>query len=213
MPMYGFTPEKIEYSMKKSRRFGAAVNIGALIEDFLRKQEKGGGPTVAVSVVIDAVQTSNLRSERGFVLNDVWNEPTKAENLTSSESILAKWPAVYMRSSSHLSNKRALANPMVSPGSGILGGIRRSSSKHIRQRRTSRSHEDDPSSTKTTSSNMMKSWSTDNSPPMTPVSPTRSAPSSRSIGRATRPRRRKRLWPGTGSTRDDLQAEAPRTAT
>jgi hypothetical protein len=64
--------------------------------EFLRRQERGGGPATAVALVLDAVRTNNLHVERGVQLSG-----TPDDNADPSD-ITVCWPAIYMRSTMHL---------------------------------------------------------------------------------------------------------------
>ena len=82
----------------------------ARIWQFLRQQEKLGGPATAVAVVLDAVGTQNLHVERGFVLGNGNTSnstvtPKSSSGLTTDARII--WPAVYLRNSLFLSSDRS----------------------------------------------------------------------------------------------------------
>ena len=82
----------------------------AQIWQFLRQQEKLGGPATAVAVVLDAVGTQNLHVERGFVLGNGNTSnstvtPKSSSGLTTDARII--WPAVYLRNSLFLSSDRS----------------------------------------------------------------------------------------------------------
>lgn len=151
-PLYGFQNTSLATSKHFSERLGPSQDLEQMVLEFLRRQEKAGSPTIAVSVVIDAVKTSNLHIERGYTVVDSSNTVDSTQ-IKEAEAARLEWPAVYMRTTTH----RALS---INPG-GLLGGMRRSASR--KDRVTSRSHEDD-SITSTPSSKILHSWSVDGSP-------------------------------------------------
>jgi hypothetical protein len=152
-PLYGFN-ESLENPLPD--RLGPAQDLEQQIVEFLRKQEKAGGPAIAVSVVLDAVHTCNLRVERGFTLQ----EQTSTSPLTESEVVSLEWPAVYMRTTTH---HGLTASQSVS--GGILGGMRRS--KGSSNRVTSQPIDGDATlkPTRSTSTSILRSWSADTSSP------------------------------------------------
>jgi hypothetical protein len=85
------------------------------ILDFLHRQEKGGAPTTAVAIVLDAGRTGNEHVERGFQLKNV----DKKEEVDSGR---LSWPAIYLRSTIHLSAASSAANTSGHTSSGILHG-------------------------------------------------------------------------------------------
>ena len=60
--MYGF-----DNSEGRSSRLKCELN--AVVMDFLKRQERLGGPPTAVAIVLDAIGTSNLSPDRGFRLS------------------------------------------------------------------------------------------------------------------------------------------------
>ena len=126
----------------------------ASVTDFLRRQEKLGGPPTAVALVLDAMGASNLHAERGFRLAATNAPPTPtsttaptappADDLISSSSggsgsspeakldgshgdnaLGVQWPAVYLRSTLHLSTSSTTnsSSARASPrSSGLLRG-------------------------------------------------------------------------------------------
>ena len=73
--------------------------------DFLRRQEKGGGPSTAVAVVLDAARTNNLHFERGMQFTTpVVNEEDQKREL---QDLRLCWPAVYVRSTLYLGSMTA----------------------------------------------------------------------------------------------------------
>jgi hypothetical protein len=154
--------------------------------DFLRKHESKGGPSMAICIVIDAVATSNLNFERGFVVQTKpsFESSSTTQQFTPKELERKEWQAVYMRSTVHYN---AIASPMSrspSPGSGSISSImRRSKGSSFRKSHNSRQSigEDDfarsfasimrPSSQETTSSGMSSCMNVMEYPPATgPVS-------------------------------------------
>lgn len=74
------------------------------ISDFLRRQEKLGGPPTAVAVVLDAAAASNLHLERGFRFAPAETDSKKTEDAR------VLWPAVYLRSTLHLASSSLLSS-------------------------------------------------------------------------------------------------------
>lgn len=154
-PLYGFNESLMENP--PPHRLGPAQDLDLQIVEFLRKQEKAGGPAIAVSVVLDAVHTCNLRVERGFTLQ----EQTSTSPLKESEVVSLEWPAVYMRTTTH----HGLTASQSASG-GILGGMRRSKGSATRVGNQSTEGDSTLKPTRSTSSSILRSWSTDTSSPM-----------------------------------------------
>lgn len=93
-PLYGFEP----VHPPPSTTSPFAKNWEAKVTEFLRKQEKGGGPPTAVAVVLDALGADNLHVERGYQGRREEAKEVDARELP--ERVL--WPAVYLRSTLHL---------------------------------------------------------------------------------------------------------------
>ena len=89
-PLYGFDP--VPAPSSPFQDWEAKVN------EFLRKQDKAGGPPTAVAVVLDALGATNLHLERGFQMER--EEVKDVETAELPERTL--WPAVYMRSTLHM---------------------------------------------------------------------------------------------------------------
>ena len=83
-PLYGIQPN--QYISNSSNE------MEGMVVDFLRRQDRLGGPPTAVALVLDAVATSNMYPERGFRLNS--DHDDKGD--TDDPRIL--WPAIYLRS-------------------------------------------------------------------------------------------------------------------
>lgn len=155
-PMYGFQ-DGSEPSTSVPLPLGATQDLESMVLEFLRRQEKAGGPSMAVSVVLDAGRTSNLSIERGCT---VFETPAlEIAQMEDSEAARLQWPAVYMRTTAHHGALTAAAVP-----GGLLGGIRRSSSRKDRVGRPgSRSHEDEGNN-HAQGSHILRSWSNDVAP-------------------------------------------------
>lgn len=99
----------------KGKRVSADLN--GMVVDFLRRQDKAGGPPTVVAVVIDAVTLNNLHIEHGVQLTRS-NLETEAE---AEEDPRTRWPAVYMRSTTHLSSQsqRTMATSESSSSSNL----------------------------------------------------------------------------------------------
>ena len=89
---YGFDTSLLQKTTNET----SANDCNRLVKDFLRRQEKLGGPSMAVALVLDAVSTSNVHVERGFRL-------VVAEREDSSDARVT-WPAIYLRCSRQVSN-------------------------------------------------------------------------------------------------------------
>ena len=63
--------------------------------DFLFRQDKLGGPPMAIGIVLDSISTSNWHVERGFSVESD-SESKK------SDDVRMVWPAIYLRSTMHL---------------------------------------------------------------------------------------------------------------
>jgi hypothetical protein len=168
-PLYGFNRNLIRDTSAEqdARRLGADRDFESDVLDFLQRQEKAGSPAIAVSVVLDAVVTANLRVERGFALaqtspTSTPSSPTIGEGTNPSELVMDHWPSVYMRTTMHHGVSASTS------GGGILGGMRRTahrSNDHKLGLAGSKSHEEAPSQkTRTASSNILRSWSNEASP-------------------------------------------------
>jgi hypothetical protein len=147
--------------------------------DFLHCQEKAGDLTIAVSDVLDAVTTSNLRIERGFTV--VENPTVYTAQMKEGEAARFQWPAVYMRSTLQglattptsslpghlLGNMRQSSSCKAGAGPGhLLGNMRQSFSCKAGAGRPGSQLQDveesySSSTQQTHSSSILHSWSTD----------------------------------------------------
>ena len=148
-PFYGFDVAALwERGDSKKKR---TEDWNTVVAEFLRRQERLGGPPTAVALILDAVGTSNLHSERGFRLASATSPtitatraaPNMKNNTSSGNRFEGKqqqrqeepspddnawgvqWPAVYLRSTLHLSTSSSSGNSNVraSPrSSGLLRG-------------------------------------------------------------------------------------------
>jgi len=140
----------------------------------LHKYEKIGA--ISVAVIIDAVQTSSLRPEGGFSLEDkgIVDNPSDPE-----ATMRQRFPAVFMRTRSSMhahplpDPPLSVAKPPVSPTSsspkGLLGFPKENSWKDRLNRRSfSRQNDVTPPSSpmpsSPTSRKILKSWSNDEGP-------------------------------------------------
>lgn len=108
-PIYGFDSLAL-----KTKTY--AKDWDETILEFLRKQDKAGGPPTAVALVLDAIATNNRHVERGFQL-------TLTKELPEDEEPLRViWPAIYLRSSVHLAaaTTQRMSLSGVPHGSGLL---------------------------------------------------------------------------------------------
>lgn len=108
-PLYGFDPTP-------NRPPPPFFNWEDKVTEFLKKQEKAGGPPTAVAVILDALGADNLHVERGFQLG---RKDSDCGELP--ERVL--WPAVYLRSTTYLDR--------VSPQQVPHHGSRGSSAKFL----------------------------------------------------------------------------------
>ena len=161
-PLYGFDQISIQETASKeeSHRLGPTEDLEEYVLRFLQQQDKAGGPAIAVSVVLDAVSTSNVRVERGYTLTEIAPVVESAVGMNQQEAALSHWPAIYMRTTMHHGFST------LSSGGGILRGMRRTAGrKEARVGRVgSRSHEDDPASSMRQPNIILRSWSNDASP-------------------------------------------------
>lgn len=70
-------------------------DFDSIVVDFLHRQNKLGGPSMAIGILLDAMSTSNLHVERGFSVS-VNTETSKSDDVRTT------WPAIYLRSTMHL---------------------------------------------------------------------------------------------------------------
>ena len=76
-------------------------DLDTFILDFLKRQERLGGPPTAVALVLDATGTSNLHPERGFCLHVGFEEENDVVVGESKSKHRILWPAIYLRSTQH----------------------------------------------------------------------------------------------------------------
>jgi hypothetical protein len=108
-PLYGFS-----FDNKWSDQHPHLPDWNVLVDDFLRRQERIGGPHTAVAIVLDAQSTQNIHFEQGFHLSDY----SINQNMTDLRVL---WPAIYMRSTMHLSpTSTRTAKSSLPAGSGLL---------------------------------------------------------------------------------------------
>lgn len=122
-PLYGFDSGAAlrDTDENKDARIGGAKNfMDDLVLDFIQTQQKLGTSAVAVTVVLDAVRTSNFRMERGFTVVD---SSVDESQLSDLETTRLQWPAVYMRTTKH--------HGVTQAGGGLLGVKRRTSNRKL----------------------------------------------------------------------------------
>ncbi|CAJ1959167.1 unnamed protein product [Cylindrotheca closterium] len=116
-PLYGFQNASFVDSENaaNSRMGGSPHALEHKVLEFLHKQQKSGTADVAVTIVHDAVQTSNLHMERGFTLMESEDassstvtttaaeekDESSSSKYTELETSRLHWPAVYIRSTKH----------------------------------------------------------------------------------------------------------------
>lgn len=111
--LYGFDTTRLWKDNKKSM-LRPEPNHNEAIGAFLRKQAKLGGPPTAVVLVLDGVGTNNCRVELGCHFSNDKN-PERLEKM----NIQSLWPAMYVRSTLHLSASSA-SSSVLSPQSNLL---------------------------------------------------------------------------------------------
>jgi hypothetical protein len=90
-----------------------AYDCDGIVKKFLLRQEKLGGPSMAVALVLDAVATSNVHVERGVRLS------TSVDGDGPTLVARMAWPAIYLRSTRHASSIPP-PPPSASSGSGLF---------------------------------------------------------------------------------------------
>lgn len=130
--LYGFQKSQFEPSQQPGARLGVAEDLVGTVEEFLSLEDKAGQP-LAIAVVIDAVNTSNLNMERGLAVSG----PTNSQATITDNGNLSfyDWPAVFFRSNqqqpasvstSRNTSPQSLAKaPGGGGASGLLGMRRR----------------------------------------------------------------------------------------
>lgn len=121
-PLYGFQNAVfVDTDNTNTARIGGSPHaLENKVFDFLHKQQKSGTADVAVTIVHDAVQTSNINMERGFTLLESSNENDESK-YTEVETTRLQWPAVYMRTTKYHGEAQV--------GVSLLGGKRRAGSR------------------------------------------------------------------------------------
>lgn len=112
-PLYGFDALPL-----------STTKYDAAVLDFLRRQENKGGPSMAISLVLNALETDNLQFGRGVVLVDRYDSHVE---LTPMERERQEWQAVYMRTTVHHGSTLTTSPLSRSPshGSGSISSIMR----------------------------------------------------------------------------------------
>jgi hypothetical protein len=149
-PLYGFQALTPDCLPRGENYLGSSEDLESQVLDFLRRQDKAGGPSMAVSVVLDASALKLKKVERGLALNETTVNSTKQ---TDSDVVVSQWPAVYMRTTVH---------PSGSTHGSILDNMRRNTSRTDRSSMLgSRSHMDKSSCSNDGSSSTLRPWSND----------------------------------------------------
>lgn len=115
-PLYGFDPAFLNKNKEP------ASDLEERMLDFLRRQEKLGGPATAICLVLDAATTNVEMIEQGYRVAGSRSLDNSDSNDTY-HALQRQWPAIYARSTINLS---AATNALVSTaahssGSGIRG--------------------------------------------------------------------------------------------
>lgn len=111
--LYGFDTRSV---LQNSNALMSGSNDwNSHVMEFLRRQEKGGGPTTAVAIVLDAVQTQNLLLEQGLQLQNGSLEEKKQELQSDPRRC---WPAIYLRSTLHIGSPAPRSAPRTDRDSG-----------------------------------------------------------------------------------------------
>lgn len=119
-PLYGFDTMHLWADSSVQ-----ADHYDSLVLDFLRKHESKGGPSMAVCIVIDAVNTGDLNFGRGFVVCKP-SESSTAQ-LSRVERERKEWQPAYMRSTVHYNTSASPLTRSPSHGSGSISTIMRRS--------------------------------------------------------------------------------------
>lgn len=126
-PRYGFDKGLLlESAWKQKDRLGGSFDFESAVLDLLRRHEKAGGFAMAVAIVLNAAETSNLHIERGYSVDD--DIRTSLNNVTQFEADRLEWPPVFMRTTIHLGAAMGALGRSPSGSGGVFGNIRRSGS-------------------------------------------------------------------------------------
>lgn len=136
-PLYGFDCANLATS-NQSGAWGVLHDYESIVLDFLRRQEKHGGTAMAISIVVDAVRTSNEHFERGVILDR--SETKDEEPLEDTERARREWKAVYMRSTLH---SVLSSTPLSRSPSTASSGLFRLSTSSFRASSSKREMSDD----------------------------------------------------------------------
>lgn len=91
-----------------------ANDFDSIVKDFLIRQERLGGPSMAVALVLDAVATSNIHVERGVRI------ATSMGGVDTKVDARVAWPAIYLRSTRHVTSIPPPPPPTSTSGSGLF---------------------------------------------------------------------------------------------
>jgi hypothetical protein len=114
--LYGFDTSLLS-AMNNSNASMAEANANdcdGIVKKFLLRQKKLGGPSIAVALVLDSVATSNVHIERGFRF------ATSMDGDGTAVDARVAWPAIYLRSTRHVSNISPPPPPNAPSGSGLF---------------------------------------------------------------------------------------------
>ncbi|GKY97086.1 hypothetical protein MPSEU_000667100 [Mayamaea pseudoterrestris] len=109
-PVHGFNVRQLMHSL--SSKANMANDWNGEVMEFLRRQERGGGPATAVAIVLDAVRTDNVHFERGMQ----FNPPAIGDE--ERQDVRLCWPAVYLRSNLYLGSPAVRASARSDRDSG-----------------------------------------------------------------------------------------------
>jgi len=125
-PLYGFDVSAMSSTTKKAgtNEINGFVDWNGRVVDFLRKQEKTGGPPTIISIVLDAARAENFFVERGMQLS---GRRDNEQQPYGDNSARVWWPAIYVRSTMYYgglskASGGSTASSGAGSGSGILSG-------------------------------------------------------------------------------------------
>jgi len=158
-PLYGFQALKPDLLPRGESHLGRSEDFESQILDFLRRQDKAGGPSMAVSVVLNASavkqkKVEHLKIERGFALYD--NPLGAAQDNEAGDDLIAQWPAVYMRTTVHHG-----LQPSSSSHGNILENMRRTTSRADRSSMLVSRLQDKSSYSNDGSASTLRPWSSE----------------------------------------------------
>lgn len=111
-PLYGFDVSSLSNGDEDTHR-----DWNGRVLDFLKRQEKAGGPPTVIALVLDAERTENVHIQRGLHLA---SSLQREDDEIPREGIRSRWPAVYIRSTAYLSAVHAQSTASRPSGSVLV---------------------------------------------------------------------------------------------